>query len=220
MSGKYIQVERQCTLTKSISEEGEFEGYASVFDVEDHGGDTVKKGAFRRGLEKLIKEKRKVKMLWHHQRWEPIGVYKEVYEDDTGLYFRGQMTLGVQRADETRLLMMSEAVDSVSIGGYVAKEKWDNKTGKRDLLEIELKEISPVTFPMLDAARIVSVKSLPDDAGVREVEKCLREAGFSTSEARRLIRITKGTPEPREAVLGRATIEALQKSIRSMRADP
>lgn len=217
MSGNYIQVERKCTLTKAITEAGQFEGYASAFGVEDHMGDTVVKGAFKKGLEKLIKEGRKVKMLWHHDRYEPIGVYKEVYEDDKGLYFSGQLTLGVQRADETRLLMMSEAVDSVSIGGYVVKEKWDNKTLKRELIEIELKEISPVTFPALDAARIVSVKSLPDDAGVRDVEKCLREAGFSTQESKRLIRIAKAAAEPREAVLNKASVERLKTALQSLR---
>src|SRR5690606_26656153 len=44
MSDKFIKLERDFTITKSLDEAGEFEGYASVFDTEDHHGDTVKKG--------------------------------------------------------------------------------------------------------------------------------------------------------------------------------
>lgn len=214
---EFIKVERDFTVTKALNDDGEFEGYASVFAVEDHYGDTVKKGAFKAGLQKLVKEKRKLKMLFNHDRFLPLGVFKEADEDDKGLYVRGKLTLGVQKADETRLLMLDGAIDSMSIGGYVRKEMWDNKTMKRELQEIELREISPVVFPALDAARIISVKSLPDDAGVRDVEKCLREAGFSTSGSKRLIRIIKAAPESREAVLDKAMLETIRTAIQSLK---
>src|SRR5690606_13084555 len=135
----FIKVERNFTVTKSLDETGEFEGYASVFAIEDHHGDTIKKGAFKAGLAKLVKEKRKVKMLFNHDRFQPIGVFKEAEEDDKGLYVRGKLTLGVQKADETRLLMLDEAIDSMSIGGYIQKELVDMKTGKRELQQIELR---------------------------------------------------------------------------------
>ena len=183
MSDKFIKFERDFTITKSLDDTGEFEGYASVFAVEDSHGDTVKKGAFKAGLQKLAKEKRKVKMLFNHDRFLPIGVFKEADEDSKGLYVRGKLTLGVQKADETRLLMLDEAIDSMSIGGYVRKEYWDNKTLKRDLTEIELKEISPVVFPALDDARVLSVKSLTDESSIGDVEVVLRDAGFSRNDS-------------------------------------
>ena len=198
MSDKFIKFERDFTITKSLDDTGEFEGYASVFAVEDSHGDTVKKGAFKAGLQKLAKEKRKVKMLFNHDRFLPIGVFKEADEDSKGLYVRGKLTLGVQKADETRLLMLDEAIDSMSIGGYVRKEYWDNKTLKRDLIEIELKEISPVVFPALDDARVLSVKSLTDESSVGDVEVVLRDAGFSRNDSKRLISIIKGSSPQRD----------------------
>lgn len=215
MSDKFIKLERDFTITKSLDEAGEFEGYASVFNTEDHHGDTVRKGAFKAGLQRLVKAKKKVKMLFNHDRYQPIGVFKEADEDDTGLYVRGKLTLGVQKADETRLLMLDEAIDSMSIGGYLRKQNIDEKTGKRELLEIELREISPVVFPALDAARIVSVKSLADGAPLADVEVVLRDAGFTVKEAKRLISIIKGAAPQRD--VDGATIETIRSAINNLK---
>lgn len=209
MSDRFIKLERDFTITKSLSDEGEFEGYASMFSVEDSHGDTVKKGAFKAGLQKLAKEKRKIKMLFNHDRFSPIGVFKEADEDSKGLFVRGKLTLGVQKADETRLLMLDEAVDSMSIGGYVRKELWDTKTSKRELIEIELREISPVVFPALDQARILSVKSLTEDASMANVELVLRDAGFTLKESKRLISIIKGSKTHRD-------VEGVSKQLQSL----
>lgn len=213
MSDKFIKLERDFTITKSLDEAGEFEGYASVFDTEDHHGDTVRKGAFKAGLQKLAREKKKLKMLYNHR--ELIGVFKEADEDDTGLYVRGKLTLGVQKADEARLLMMDEALDAMSIGGYLRKQRTDQKTSKRELLEIELREISPVVFPALDAARIVSVKSLADGAPLADVEVVLRDAGFTVKEAKRLISIIKGAAPQRD--VDGATIETIRSAINNLK---
>jgi HK97 family phage prohead protease len=196
---QFVKVDRKFTITKALSEDGTFEGYASVFDIEDHSGDTVRKGAFKKGLEKAIKEKRTLKMLWNHDRYQPIGKYTDASEDDKGLWVAGKLTLGVQKADETRLLMLDDAVDSMSIGGYVIKELWDNKTGKRDLLQIELREISPVTFPALDAARITAVKSISDIGDLPELERYLRDVGgFSTKDAKAIISKAKAATPQRD----------------------
>lgn len=214
---KFIKVERNFTVTKALSEDGEFEGYASAFDIEDHGGDTVRKGAFKNGIAKAAREKRKIKMLFNHDRYQPIGVFKEAYEDDKGLFVRGKLTLGVQKADETRLLMLDEAIDSMSIGGYVVKEKIDHKTFKRDLVEIELREISPVVFPMLDAARIVSVKSLPDGATLRQLEATLRDAtDWSQKDVTRFISLIK-SGNPQRDVVDAATLKSLQNAINAIK---
>ena len=217
MADKFIKIERNFTVTKSLDETGEFEGYASVFAVEDHHGDTIKKGAFKAGLQKLVQGGRKVKMLFNHDRFSPIGVFKEADEDDKGLYVRGKLTLGVQKADETRLLMLDEAIDSMSIGGYVRKELVDMKTGKRELQEIELREISPVVFPALDQARILSVKSLADDASLADVELILRDAGFSRLDTKRLISIIKGVAPQRDVGQVAGSFDNLRHIIQTMK---
>ena len=217
MSDKFVKIERDFRITKSLDDAGEFEGYASVFDTKDHHGDTVRKGAFKDGLRKLIKEKRNLKMLFNHDRFLPIGVFKEADEDDEGLYVRGKLTLGVQKADETRLLMLDGAVDSMSIGGYVRKELVDQKTWERELLQIELREISPVVFPALDAARIVSVKSLADGATLGDVEVVLRDAGFSRNDTKRLISIIKGAAPHRDVGSIAGSIDALNNILNTIK---
>lgn len=204
----YIRVERALRIEKSVKEDGTFEAYASVFDVQDSDGHVIKPGAFKAGLDKLKGNGQLLKMLWHHNRHEPIGVYTHAEEDSKGLFVVGKYTKGVQRADETRLLMMDGAVDSVSIGGYVIKADEDRKTYALTIHELELREVSPVSFPALDQARVVSVKSLADGCGLRQVEQTLRDAGFSISEAKRIISVTKGAA-PRDAVTDPRITEAL-----------
>lgn len=216
MSDKFIKLERDFSITKSLDESGQFEGYASVFATEDHHGDTVKKGAFKKGLQKLAKENRKIKMLFNHDRFLPLGVFKEADEDDKGLYVRGKLTLGVQKADETRLLMLDDAIDSMSIGGYIRKEVVDQKTWKRDLHEIDLREISPVVFPALDAARIISVKSLADGCSLGEVEAVLRDVGFSVKDCKRLISIIKGVESPRDVGKIAGSMKALDTILNTI----
>lgn len=204
----YVHVERALRIEKNVKEDGTFEAYASVFDVEDSDGHVIKPGAFKAGLEKLKKNGQLLKMLWHHNRHEPIGVYTHAEEDSKGLFVVGKYTKGVQRSDETRLLMLDGAIDSVSIGGYVTKADEDRKTYALTIHELELREISPVSFPALDQARVVSVKSLADGCSIRDVERTLRDAGFSISDAKRIISVTKGAT-PREAATDPRITEAL-----------
>ena len=213
MADKLIRIERHFELTKDDSESGEFEGYASVFDTEDSYGEFIAKGAFKKGLQKLAKEKRKLKMLWNHNRDEVIGTYTEAHEDDNGLYVRGRFTRGVRRADETHLLMKDGAVDSMSIGAYVIKFNEDVKAKKITYTELHLREVSPVTFPALDAARVVSVKSLSEVSDLAELERHLRDVGgFSHDQAKAIIAKSKALT-PQRDVAGQADLELIRQTI-------
>lgn len=215
MADKLIRIERHFELTKDDSESGEFEGYASVFDTEDSYGEFIAKGAFKKGLQKLAKEKRKLKMLWNHNRDEVIGTYTEAHEDDKGLYVRGRFTRGVRRADETHLLMKDGAVDSMSIGAYVIKFNEDVKAKKITYTELQLREVSPVTFPALDAARVVSVKSLSDIDDLASLEHHLRDVGgFSNEEAKAIIAKSKALT-PQRDVAGEA--DKLRQAIKNLK---
>lgn len=208
---RFAKQEVDFTITKALTDDGTFEGYASTFGNEDSGGDTIRKGAFKKGLEKLRKEKRKIKMLYQHDRYTPIGGFTEYSEDDKGLWVQGKLTLGVQKADETRLLMLDNVIDSMSIGGYVIKELMDNKTYKRELIEIELREISPVTFPANDKARIEAVKELEEAVTIGELEAYLRDVGgFSAKEAKAVISKAKScTPQRDVAGVARTLQSAI-----------
>ena len=213
---RFAKQEVDFTITKALSEDGTFEGYASTFGNEDSGGDTIRKGAFKAGLEKLRKEKRKIKMLWQHDRYTPIGGFPVFDEDSKGLWVQGKLTLGVQKSDETRLLMLDDVIDSMSIGGYVIKELWDNKTFKRELLEIELREISPVTFAANTQARIEAVKSLEEAVTIGELEAYLRDVGgFSAKEAKAVISKAKSCTPQRDVAGFARTLQSAIDLLKS-----
>lgn len=172
---------------EEVSDTGTFVGYGSVFGNVDGGGDIVEKGAFAASLERLSKLGRVVPMLWQHNTHEPIGDWKDLVEDDHGL--KGAGSLWLDEAPYARIAhrgMKAQAITGLSIG-YIPK-RWtmDDKTGVTKLHELDLLEISPVTFPMNDLARVDTVKALlaaGDLPTIQEFEKLLREVGFSKTAA-------------------------------------
>jgi HK97 family phage prohead protease len=131
----------------------EFEGYASLFGVPDGSGDIVMPGAFRTSLRR--RPPPAVRMLYQHSASEPLGVWQEIREDAHGLYVRGKLSLGVQRAREVKALFEDGALDGLSIGFRTRRA---TKSGPhRCLREIELWEISVVTFPLLAGSSVTAV---------------------------------------------------------------
>ncbi len=137
-------------------EAGAFSGYASLFGVVDSGGDMVMAGAFARSL--IKRGASGVKMLWQHQAAEPIGLWASIVEDSRGLKVEGRLDLSVARAREALSLMRKGAIDGLSIGFRTLRATTEKSSGVRRLHEIDLWEISVVTFPMLSQARIAAVK--------------------------------------------------------------
>jgi HK97 family phage prohead protease len=164
--------------------QGVFTGYGSIFGNEDQGNDIMKKGAFTKSLTK--RPASKVKMLYQHKTDEPIGIFTDMYEDNKGLYVKGQLAMGTQKGREAYELLKMGALDGMSIGFRADPEKQgynENKRGIRTLKEVDLMEISLVTFPMNESALIESVKG--NAKNIREWEKILREAGgLSRTEAK------------------------------------
>lgn len=143
---------------KSTSDEGHIEGYASMFDVIDEQGDIVKKGAFAKALEKVKATGKYPKLLWQHDAKKPIGVWEEMYETDTGLFVKGRLLLDVKKGREVWSLLKSKAIDGLSIGYRSSKKTTDKK-----LTDIDLMEISVVTFPACTDAKVEVVKSSDDE---------------------------------------------------------
>jgi HK97 family phage prohead protease len=163
-------------LKREPDNDGVFEGYASVFGVVDQGMDVVARGAFMKSL-----GKRRVKMLWQHDMAQPIGVWDQIEEDERGLFVRGRLLKEVYKGREAMALLRAGAIDSMSIG-YRTIEAVPEADGRvRKLTEVDLYEISLVTFPMLPDAKVTAVKSIKT---IREFEKALRDAGFSQNEAK------------------------------------
>ena len=135
-----------------IDGEGRFAGYASAFGLVDESGDVVMPGAFARSLGK--RGTPGVRMLFQHDPKEPIGVWEAIREDGFGLWVEGRLVPGVPRADALRRLIETRAIDGLSIGFRTVRATREGKGGQRRLWQIDLWEISIVTFPMLDRARI------------------------------------------------------------------
>lgn len=185
---------------KSVREDGSFEGYASLFGAEDLGRDVVMPGAFRASLSK--RGPRGIKMLYQHDPNEVIGVWLKLREDMRGLFVEGKLLPDVGRSREVLSLMRAGAIDGLSIGYHVVKAKADAKTGLRQLIEVDLWEISVVTFPMLPEARISAVKAARPTE--REFERWLtRDAGFSRSDARLIIAAGYKALNTRDATMRR-----------------
>ena len=211
---------------KRVQQDGAFEGYASLFDVEDLGHDVVLPGAFAKSL--VSRGVGGIKMLLQHDANQPIGVWTRLTEDARGLFVQGQLTLDVPRAAEVLALMRSGALDGLSIGFKTVKGRRDAKTGVRRLSEIDLWEISVVTFPMLPDARVTSVKAAPFRERLpteREFERWLtRDAGLTRNEARALMRSGfKGLSDGRDAVGGpeseRRLVSAIERAADAMRCN-
>ena len=167
---------------KSIEEDGTFTGYGSVFGVKDSYDEIVEPGAFVESL-----NVRKPALLWQHRSGEPIGVYTEIKEDNIGLYMVGKLALKTQRGAEAYELMKMGAVSGLSIGFQTREDTYDKVTGIRTLKKLDLWEVSLVTFPANDSARVQRVKTFEEMKSINEIEDCLRDAGFSRTEAKAII---------------------------------
>lgn len=191
----------------SITEDGTFEGYASVFGGRpDSYGDVIAPGAFGETLSKGGRNRNGIAMVWYHDPKQPIGIWKSIVQDDKGLKVIGQLNLDVQRAREIHSLMKQGAIKGLSIGwdfmkdanGKIVEGTWeykDEQRTKRLLKQIELWEISPVTFPAKLSANITKVKSMSiENASTeRELEEALRESGLTKHAAQCMIKLVKNS---------------------------
>lgn len=169
---------------KEVSDAGTFEGIASVYGALDLGGDIVERGAFS----KTIAERPTVPILWQHRMDEVIGM-GALKSTQQGLSLKGTLDMEDSTATKAHRKMKNGLVRGLSIGYETVKA--DVKDGVRRLQELKLWEVSVVTFPMLPAAQVTSVKSydleemkvaLEADEEFRlKVQSLCAEAGKSTS---------------------------------------
>ncbi len=139
----------------AILPDGSVEGYASLFGEIDQARDMVMPGAFAQTLR--LRGVRRIPMLFQHDPAEPIGIWQEITEDWRGLRVCGRLIPDVTRARELLALLREGAADGLSIGFKTVKAHVDPKSRVRKLDQIDLWEISIVTFPLLPGARVRAV---------------------------------------------------------------
>lgn len=126
-----------------------FAGYAAVFDRPDRGGDVVRRGAFSRALSRGGV----VPLLWQHAPGRPIGRIEYLREDKRGLRVIGRLSDGAA-GREAAALLKEGTVRGLSFGYRVRAATGESP---RELTEVELVEVSLVTFPMQPKARVHAV---------------------------------------------------------------
>lgn len=154
-----LQTKSLSFKAESLQDDGTFSGYCSVFDIKDSYGDVVKKGAFIGSLNDWQAKGKMPPILWQHSRSEVIGVWTKLYEDDKGLFGEGKLLIDdVAKAKEAYALIKNGAIDGLSIGYRTQKWAW-NDDNVLELLEIDLKEVSIVTFPANEDSTVSNVKA-------------------------------------------------------------
>jgi len=132
------------------------EGYASLFGVKDLAGDVVRAGAFTRTLARHRTMGAGVAMLFQHLGGGHAGRWTAMREDGRGLFVRGLVT-DESPAGRTALGLIGEGkLGGLSIG-FIARDWSPRPSRGRELREIELREVSLVTSPMLPGARFAAV---------------------------------------------------------------
>lgn len=126
-------------------------GYASVSNVIDKHNDLIVPGAFKNINEKAIK------FLWQHKPEEPIGIIEELFEDQKGLFFKAKLLLDLPVAKSAYRLVKGKAISGVSIGFKPTKYHYEGDI--RIIEELDLWEISLVTFPANEEANVLEIKS-------------------------------------------------------------
>ncbi|HEO9146093.1 TPA: HK97 family phage prohead protease [Enterobacter asburiae] len=200
---------------KSVSDSGEFEGYGSVFGVKDSYDDVVVPGAFSKSLQSWREKNSLPAMLWQHQMDEPIGVYTEMKEDEVGLYVKGRLLIDDDPlAKRAHAHMKAGSLTGLSIG-YMLKDWEYDRTKEVFLLkEIDLWEVSPVTFPSNDEARISDVKSAVargETPSQKCIERVLRDVGLSRTQAKAFMAGGYGSLSQRDADEVGTALDALKK---------
>lgn len=176
---------------------GVFSGYGAVFGNVDSYGDVIEKGAFKDTLRAWEDKGKFPPMLLQHgggmfggnaDDLLPVGKWTSMEENSKGLKVEGELfALNTARGQYIYEGMKAGALDGMSIGYRVKKFTQGTKPNepRRKLEAIELMELSIVTFPANDKARIGAVKAAQDIKTIREFEDFLRDAGgFSHAAAK------------------------------------
>lgn len=201
---------------KALDAEGSFEGYASTFGNRDEGGDIVEAGAFTKSIKQ--RGPRGVKMLLDHDPRQRIGAWSSITEDEKGLFVKGQLFMEKQVGKDTHVDLKGGALDKMSIGYRTLKSGEDGRRRARLLKEVDLLEISLVTFAMNEDAAVTRVKAAESVKTIREFEDFLRDVGgFSHARAKAIAATGfKSHSDPRDEDGGELA-EIIRRNINVMK---
>jgi len=164
---------------------GSFSALAATFGNIDLTDDVIEKGAFSKVIKKIKKTGEMPKALIQHFFGDTGAVFTDIKETDEGLLVDGKF-INTTRGRDLRVEVKTGAINRMSIAFIPGRVDFDRKKRIRIIKEIdELPEISFVTFPANPKAKVIDAKSKPNS--IRDVEKLLKENGFSQKEAKAIV---------------------------------
>lgn len=175
---------------KALNEDGTIEGYLNTFNHKDRIGDNTQKGAFTKSLQRMKDANEVLPMLFGHDHTKVAGIWTDLREDEKGLWGKGKINLDTQLGKELYSNIKMGAVKGISIGYFEVDTVYDAKSGQKLLLELDLIEASIVLLPCNEQSMVESVKTLlekGEEPSKIEVEKALREMGFSRKNAKTIL---------------------------------
>lgn len=125
-----------------------FAGYAALFDHRDAGRDTIRPGAFARTIAEHT-GKAPVPLFWQHRPDLRIGWVERLAEDARGL----RVVAMIDNPEGAAGLALRRGSVSGLSFGYRARSSRHSVEG-RELLDLDLFEVSLVTHPMQHGARV------------------------------------------------------------------
>jgi HK97 family phage prohead protease len=196
-------------LKFATDKSGNFSGYGAIFGNVDSGGDLIEKGAFKETLRAWEDKGKLPPMLLQHgggfmgnaDDMLPIGKWTSMEENSKGLKVDGELfAMGTERGQYLYEGLKSGALDGLSIGYRPKQYVMGTKPGepRRTLKSVDLVELSVVTFPMNDKARVGAVKAA-DIKTIREFEDFLRDVGgYSHAQAKAIASSGFKAADPRD----------------------
>jgi HK97 family phage prohead protease len=154
---------------------GVFSGYGAIFGNVDSYGDVIEKGAFKNTLRAWEEKGKLPPMLLQHgggmfggnaDDLLPVGKWTSMEENSKGLKVEGELfALNTERGQYIYEGLKAGALDGMSIGYKTIKFRNGAKAGepRRFLEQVDLVELSIVTFPANDKARVSGVKAIDRD---------------------------------------------------------
>lgn len=168
---------------------GEFTCYGNVKGNVDHALDRTLDGAYEDSIAQHKAKGTMPKMFWMHNPYGlPVGVWMDMKEDSKGLWMKGRLSNTTMGRD-IDTLAKDGALDSFSIGYVVVEERWNSEKRCNDLIKLDIREVSWVTFACNEESLLQDIKSKMEEGDlptVRQLEKFLRENGFSKKQAEKI----------------------------------
>lgn len=180
-SGPALKFASELPVEFKADGSGRISGYGSVFGVIDTYGEKVAPGAFSKSLRALTARGAMPKMLWQHHHDQPIGKWLVAKEDSKGLFVDGQLNLKTTTGRDAYEHLAAGDIDGLSIGYREVKARSEGDA--RVLDELDLYEVSPVTFQALRVATVETVKAVSSKS---ELVDLLRGAGLPKAAAVRV----------------------------------